>query len=189
MNTKSVICCIDKRFDSLVSQYYDSIGQTRDYYMITAAGSSLPLSYNKISRNSDFNCYTYENCIINRTLREGELTNFNISKSLSNIQQLDIIDHQDCGAFRVFLPCADLKSGIVTPEEKEKEREVHKISLDYAEEKIKKTNPSFQKPIQKLLIDLNGTVAKLLDNNLWDITYIGSGTNPNGLWWEYSHHH
>ena len=157
--------------------------------MITAAGSSLPLSYNKISRNSDFNCYTYENCIINRTLREGELTNFNISKSLSNIQQLDIMDHQDCGAFRVFLPCAGLKSGILTPEEKEKEREVHKISLDYAEEKIKKTNPSFQKPIQKLLIDLNGTVAKLLDSNLWDIIYIGSGTNPNGLWWEYSHNH
>merc|ERR1712031_33492 len=99
MNTRSVICCIDKRYDSLISQYYDSIGQTADYYMITAAGSSLPLSYNRISKNPKFNCYSYENCITNKILREGELTNFNISKSLSDIKQLDIIDHQDCGAF------------------------------------------------------------------------------------------
>ena len=51
MNTKSVIACIDRRFDSLISQYYDSIGQTGDYYMITDAGSSLPFSYNNISKN------------------------------------------------------------------------------------------------------------------------------------------
>jgi len=180
MNTRSVLCCIDKRFDSLVSQYYDSIGQTADYYMITAAGSSLPLSYNRISKNPNFNCYTYENCIINRTLREGELTNFNISQSLTNIQQLDIMDHQNCGAFRVFLPCANLKTGILTPKEKEHEKEVHKISLNDAEEKVKKT---FERPIQKLLIDVNGTVGKLDENDNWIIIYKGLGTNPNGLWW------
>ena len=56
MNTKSVIACIDRRFDSLISQYYDSIGQTGDYYMITDAGSSLPFSYNNISKNPKFNC-------------------------------------------------------------------------------------------------------------------------------------
>ena len=119
MNTKSVVCCIDKRFDSLVSQYYDSIGQRGDYYMITAAGSSLPLSYLKMCHQEEYKCCSYKNCLTNKTLREGQLTNFNISMALSDIVQLDIMDHQDCGAFRVFLPCANLQSGELTVEEKE----------------------------------------------------------------------
>ena len=182
MNTKSVISCIDRRFDSLISQYYDSIGQTGDYYMITAAGSSLPLSYNNISKNPKFNCYSYESCLLNQILRDGEITNFNISTSLSDIQQLDIMDHQDCGAFNVFLPCANLQSETRTPEEKAHEKEVHKISLNDAEDKIKTTVPSFRNPIQKLLIDVNGTVGKLNENGTWTIIYRGPGNNPNGLW-------
>lgn len=183
MTTKSVLCCIDKRFDSLVSQYYDSIGQTEDYYMITAAGSSLPLSYLKMCHQEEYKCCSYKNCLTNKTLREGQLTNFNISMALSDIVQLDIMDHQDCGAFRVFLPCANLPSGELTVEEKEHEKKVHAQSLNFAEKSVTKRVPSFTNPIVKLLIDLNGTVGKLNEDGSWTIIYVGPGSNPNGLWW------
>lgn len=181
MTTKSVICCIDKRFDALVSEYYDAIGQSADYYLISAAGSSLPLSYNKICK--DLQCCSYKNCVTNKTLRDAQILNFNISESLSSINQLDIMDHQDCGAFRVFLPCADLPSGIVTPQEKEKEKQIHAQSLTLAESSIRKRIPTFNNPIVRLLIDLNGSVGQLQADGSWKVIYKGTGTNPNGLWW------
>ena len=50
------------------------------------------------------------------------------------------------------------------------------------EDKIKTTVPSFRNPIQKLLIDVNGTVGKLDENGTWTIIYRGPGNNLNGLW-------
>lgn len=171
-NTHSVIACIDKRFDSMISSYYDSINLSKDYYMITAAGSSLPLSYSKISK--EHKCYSYDNSVKNTLLRDGQLTNFTISQQLSNIVQLDILDHQDCGAFRVFLPC-------VSTSTKEEELEAHKKSLDYAEKKIKSHNPKFTGKIKKKLIDLNGTVGELQDDGSWIVVFQGQGNVQNGL--------
>lgn len=183
MTTKSVLCCIDRRFDNLVSQYYDSIGQTKDYYMITATGSSLPLSYLKCVQSRRISMLLLQKLLTNKTLREGQITNLNISMSLSDIVQLDIMDHQDCGAFRVFLPCANLPTSNLTMEEKEHEKQVHAQSLNFAKESITRRVPSFTNPIVKLLIDLNGTVGKLNEDGTWTIVHVGPGSNPNGLWW------
>ena len=54
---------------------YKETGQESDYYLATAAGASLPLSYNSICKEPQFNCCTTDNCKTNRTLRNGLLTN------------------------------------------------------------------------------------------------------------------
>ena len=184
-NTKTVFTCIDKRFDNLVCTFYKETGQENDYYLATAAGASLPLSYNTICKKPQFNCCTTDNCKTNRTLRNGLLTNFSISQALSEIVQLDIMDHQDCGAFRVFLPCANLPPTPenLTPAEKEKEKEVHGNSLNLAETKVRQADAKFTNPIRKLLMDLNGTVAEF-DGEKYTVIFKGQGENTNGLFYE-----
>jgi hypothetical protein len=167
--TISVFACIDKRFDALLAEFYENNGQNANYYMVTAAGSSLPISYSRIAKEPSLDCFTVENCKLNQTLKGAMTTNLSISESLSSIEQLDIVDHQDCGAFRVFLPCADLNS-------KENEKIIHAKSLNIASNKL-----NFTGPIRKLLIDLNGTVGQLEDDNTYTVIYKGPGNNPNGL--------
>ena len=110
-------------------------------------------------------------------------TNLSISQSLTDIKGLDITDHQDCGAFRVFLPCANLKKAPIdmTKEDQEHEKQVHKNSLNIAKKKME--TKGFENTIRMFLIDLNGTVCELKEDGTFQIIFTGKGTNPNGLFY------
>lgn len=172
---KFVLTCIDNRFVNLMNNFYNATGQSETFYLGTAAGSSLPLSYSNICKK--ISCCTAKD--INYLLQEGQLTNLNISQLLSEINEIDILDHQDCGAFKQFLPCSDypLRLG----KDKEKEKKLHEESLVLAENNLRKKGIPFM--IQKLLIDINGSVGKFIDGQ-WTIIYTGSGKNPDGLWYK-----
>ena len=43
---------------------------------------------------------------------------------------------------------------------------------------------NFTGPIRKLLIDLNGTVAQLEDDDTYTVIYKGPGNNPSGLFFD-----
>lgn len=69
-------------------------------------------------------------------LREGLLTNLAIAQQLSEIGTIYIINHQDCGAFKTFLP----KSGYPSKlgRDNNAEKEIHLRALLIAKEKLRK---------------------------------------------------
>ena len=172
-----LINCIDFRYDYLVSSYYNAIGEQSNYYNATAAGSCLPISYQKYCCKYGGGC-TCDAKKTNCTLKKALLTNFEISQALSNTKLIDIINHQDCGAFKVFLPKAGYPDKL--GENNTKEIEIQERALVLARQELLCKYPNIQVTLK--IIDINGTVAQLF-NGKWEVVYVGSGINPKGLWW------
>jgi len=172
-----LINCIDYRYDYLVSAYYNAIGESANYYNGTAAGACLPISYQKYCCKYGGGC-TCDSKNTNCTLKKALLTNFEISQALSNTQNIDIINHQDCGAFKVFLP----KSGYpeTLGENNQKEIQIQERALVLAKKELLKKYPKVN--ITLKIIDVNGSVGEL-QNGKWVVVYKGPGTNPKGLWY------
>jgi len=174
-----VINCIDYRYDDLVTQYFNAIGENSNYYNATTAGACLPISYNSYCQKYTSGCthsFKKTNCV----LKAGLYTNLSISQQLSDLDVIYLIDHQDCGAFKTFLP----KSGYPKElgENNQREKLIHKRALELAKSKLQKR---VLNTIRLGLIDVNGSVAYLnLKTRNWKLEYTGPGTNPKGLWWK-----
>lgn len=173
------IACIDYRYDALVADFYAAINEKPNYYLGTAAGAALPLGINGYSYKYG-GCVTEEGKNTNQILENGLLTNFEISQTLSNIKKIDLMDHQDCGAFKVFLPCSGYPENL--GEKKRMEKNIHKKVLLEARSALFQRYPELVS-ITMRLIDVNGSVGELNpQTGEWSVIYVGRGTNPKGLW-------
>ena len=177
MSKICLINCIDYRYDYLVSVYYNAIGEQSNYYNATAAGASLPISYQNYCCKYGGGC-TCDSKNTNCTLKKALLTNFEISQSLSNTKIIDLINHQDCGAINAFLPDSGYPKTLGA--NNAKEIQIQQRILVLAREELLKKYPNIT--VTMKLIDINGYVGQLI-NGVWKVVYKGSGTNPKGIWW------
>ena len=174
-----VVNCIDYRYDDLVAQYFNAIGENSNYYNATTAGACLPISYDEYCRKYRSGC-THSFIKTNDILEEGLYTNLSISQQLSDLDTIYLIDHQDCAFFKLTLP----KSGYPKElgENNRREKLIHKRALELAKTKLRKR---ISNKIRLGLIDINGSVAYLNPKTgNWKVEYTGPGTNPKGLWWK-----
>ena len=107
------VCCIDKRFDALTTDYFESTEYKLNYYLGTTAGSGLPLGYKQYCTEIyDCNCDLSTCTPCNplnpdmELLERSLIRNIEIAQTLDSIPEIYIINHQDCGAIKAFLSCS-----------------------------------------------------------------------------------
>ena len=175
-----LVNCIDFRYDYLVCNYLTNIGYRNNYYNGTTAGAALPLGYKCYCKtqckNKEPKCDPINNDI--QTLKQSLDLNINISKTLSPITEVYLLDHQDCGAFKAFLPCSGYPDNL--GDDNEKEIKIHKDVLIWAKKYIQNNFENVK--VRMGLIDYNGTVSDLVDGKCI-CQYKGPGKNPKGLWY------
>ena len=183
--------CIDYRYDALSSEYLRAIGYDNSYYLATNAGAALPLGYKKSCKKS---CRSDDKgkCSCSRSkkkccpgtdakdvLRESFNTNLAIALTLQPITVVYLLNHQDCGAIRAFLPCSGYPAS--GEENKKKEICINASILTFAQDDVKKQFNKME--VFMGLIDSNGSVADYdIKTKKWTVIYVGSGENTDGLW-------
>ena len=177
------VFCIDFRYDKLTADYFQSIGLLNSYFAATAAGAARPLGY-----KCSCSCLCTEgSCEPSNKdmtlLRDNLVKNLEIALTLQPIKNIYLLNHQDCGAIKAFLGCSGYP--LTFGSDNAKEIQINASILTYAQKYMKKKFPS--KTIRLGLIDINGTVADYnIVTKTWTKIYTGSGTNPLGLWYNYS---
>lgn len=179
--------CIDFRYDALSSEFLKAIGYENSYFLATNAGAALPLGYKKSCENDcGHDCKSgkkQRKCCpgteLLDVLKNSFVTNLQIALTLQPITTVYLLNHQDCGAIRAFLPCSGYPA--VGVENKNKEICINAKILTNAHKFVKKKFNNMEVPLG--LIDVNGTVADYdLVTKKWRIIYVGAGIKPTGLW-------
>lgn len=176
MNKKFVISCIDYRFPDDVYTFLDKSNHI--FYQASTAGASLPLSYFSCAhhRTAEFKSLT-------NILKDSICTNIEISLMLSPLKEIIIINHQDCGAFKYFLPHSGYPQHL--GDNNPKELEIQLASLQCARNHLLHKYPVFLHHVHLQIIDINGTLGQYNDKTkLWEILFHGRGTNPKGLFYK-----
>jgi hypothetical protein len=179
--------CIDKRFDLLTTKYFDAIGFSENYYIGTTAGSGLCLGYSEYCKEI-CNCHCEHTSTVGcdpvnpdmLLLKDSLIKNIDISFSLDNIDEIYLINHQDCGAIKAYLSCSGYPSVLGT--NNSLEIKINTDLLLFASEYLKTKYPNI---IVRLgLMDINGTVCDYdIKFNSWRLVYRGPGNNTKGLWY------
>jgi hypothetical protein len=174
--------CIDYRYDALSSNFLKAIGYANSYYLATNAGASLPLGYKKTCKsgveNKSGTCCPGIDAM--NILKNSLVTNLDIALTLKPITVVYLLNHQDCGAIRAFLPCSGYPA--VGEQNKKKEICINAGILTSAQKYVKKNFKNMEIPLG--LIDSNGTVGDYnVKTKKWSIIYVGSGKNKDGLWY------
>jgi hypothetical protein len=86
-----VLCCLDFRLRDNQTCYLNSLGYKNKYDEVIGAGASLAYN-NRVIGYTDASWNVYIN------------THFNLSYSLHTINEIIIIDHEKCGAYRATYP-------------------------------------------------------------------------------------
>jgi len=179
--------CIDFRYDALSSAFLNDIGYTNSYFLATNAGAALPLGY-KYCRHSccnpeDRTCSTKTCCPgkdAMEILKTSFVTNLSIALTLQPINTVYLLNHEDCGAIRAFLPC----SGYPASGQHKRKREIciNAGILSYAKDYVQKKFDNMT--VYLGLIDSNGSVADYdIETKKWTVIYVGAGTNTTALWY------
>ncbi|AYV83129.1 MAG: hypothetical protein Hyperionvirus4_94 [Hyperionvirus sp.] len=181
--------CIDYRYDALASNYLREIGFPNSYYLATNAGAALPLGYKKSCKNIKCNCESeaHQHCCPGTdemdNLKKSFVTNLQIALTLRPIEIVYLLNHQECGAIRAFLPCSGYPQ--LGEQNKHNEKCINAKILTYAREYVKKKFGNMT--VQLGLLDSNGTVADYnVELKQWVIMYVGPSDNPDGLWFGYN---
>ena len=178
-----VMSCIDFRYNNLTGDYFKRIGEANNYFDAAVAGSgALPYGYL---------CYCKCKCCKkgcnpnNETMelfKKNLDTNLSIAQTLTPIQTIYLLAHQDCGAMKAFLKCSGYPETVGS--NNAKEIQIYADLLTYAKQYANKKFPNL--PTRIGVIDINGTVA---DYNTitkqWTVISKGPGTDPKGLWYNY----
>ena len=175
-----IMGCIDYRYDHLVAEYFEAIGQQNNYYYGTVAGSgALAYGYKCFCK-----CQCKKDCNPNdKTIalfKDNLQTNLDISLTLSPVETVYLLAHNDCGAMKAFLPCSGYPDKL--GEDNQKERDIYAKLLEYAKAAVLKKNP--KQKVRMGVIDYNGTVADW-NGKSWVVIYKGTGKDPKALWWNY----
>jgi len=180
--------CIDYRYDSLSSDFLNAIGYANSYYVGTNAGAALALSYDKTC--DTINCQSSKapskTCCNGRhymhDLKKSFVTNLEIALTLKPITVVYLLNHQDCGAIRAFLPCSGYPADGAS--DKNTEICINAKILASAQKFVTKKFENMQVILG--LIDSNGSVADYdAKTKKWNVIYVGAGQNTNALWYGY----
>lgn len=184
------VFCIDKRFDFLTTDYFQKIGLKYNYYLLTTAGSSLCLGYENYCKNiCNCNCNCdYKNNLIEcnpddsdmHLLKKNIIKNIEIALSLDPLEEVYLLNHQDCGAIKAYLGCSGYPQKL--GENNQLEIQINIKLLNFAKEYIENTFKNI-KNIKLGLIDINGTVADYDAKYCsWNLIFRGNGNDIRGIW-------
>lgn len=171
------ISCIDYRFDAMMANFFEGIGLNFNYFSCSTAGASLCLGYKEYCAKKCYECSCEPNNTSIVTLKRSVIENLNIALTLKDITQVYLLNHQDCGAIRAFLGCANYPD---FGQNNKKEIKINTFLLNYAKDYMIKKFPD--KEYILCLIDINGTVATYFCKK-WTVIYIGKFNNSDGLWY------
>jgi hypothetical protein len=173
------VFCIDFRYDNLTANFFQGVGFVNSYFAATAAGAALPLGYK---------CSCSEICKKGKCdpknedmtlLRENLVKNLEIALTLQPIERIYLLNHQDCGAIKAFLPWSGYPK--VLGENNKKEIIINSKLLTYAANYIKRVFPDIKLTLG--IVDINGTIATYnIHTKVWTVIYIGKYNLSSGLW-------
>ena len=126
-----LLSCMDYRLVDDVVRYMDGRGLTNNYDHVILAGASLGALTDK-----------------KKAWGEAFWDHVEVAKQLHHIQKVIVMDHRDCGAYRVFLG-QDLK------DDREKETAVHAEQLRTLAAMVKDKHPDLE--VELLLMSLDGS--------------------------------
>lgn len=130
-----LLSCMDYRLVDDVTHYMDGRGLTNNYDHVILAGASLGALTEKEPAWGD----TF-------------FKHVEVAKALHHIKKVIVMDHRDCGAYRVFLG-QDLK------DDRARETAVHAEVLGKLAALIKQKHPDLE--VELLIMALDGTVEKV----------------------------
>lgn len=130
-----LLSCMDYRLVDDTARYMDGRGLTDNYDHVILAGASLGALTDQ-----------------KKAWGEAFWDHVAVARQLHGIKRLIVIDHRDCGAYRVFLG-QDLKG------DKAKETEVHAEQLRKLAALVKERHPELE--VELLLMALDGTVEPI----------------------------
>lgn len=134
--TALAVTCIDYRLVDAAVRFFDSQHLTNDYDQVSLAGASLAAVSDKFpSSNAAF------------------WDHVTIAKQLHNIKEVIVLDHRDCGAFKVAFG-KDYQGEGAT------ETAQHKMVMGQVKAKLATTHPDLM--AQFYLMALNGKTERVL---------------------------
>jgi len=128
-----VLGCIDFRFQNEIMYFLNDSGLKNDFNGFNLAGASLGNNQNKFREWGE----TFDKHI-------------QLSIQLHDIQEIIVIDHMDCGAYRILYNSPNLSE--------EEERELHKQNLDKIRDGLSKKYPNLV--ITTFLMEKDGSVLE-----------------------------
>lgn len=126
-----VITCMDFRLIDDAVRYLDSIGYNNNYDEFILAGASL--GYNQ----TKFTAWT-------ETLDK----HIELAENLHDIKEVIVIDHMQCGAYKIFYDKKEIK--------REEEIKLHRENFKIFEKTISTKYPNLK--VRTLLMDLDGKI-------------------------------
>lgn len=131
-----VVTCIDYRLVDDATRFFDTMKLTNNYDLVSLAGATLAATSNKFpSSNAAF----WDHIVI--------------AKQLHNIGKVILLDHRDCGAYRVALNAPANMA-------RDPETAMHKKEMDVLKAEIAKRHPDLSSEFY--LIDLDGKTARIV---------------------------
>mgnify|MGYP001809592465 FL=1 len=127
-----VLSCMDYRLVDDTARYMDQRGMTNNYDHVILAGASLGAQTDKAP--------SWQGVFWDHV---------DVAKKLHHIQKVIIIDHRDCGAYRVFL-------GLDLKDDPAREKQVHTEQLLKLAAAVKEKHPDLG--VETLLMALDGSV-------------------------------
>ncbi|QCO17677.1 hypothetical protein D3869_21015 (plasmid) [Azospirillum brasilense] len=137
-----LLSCMDYRLIDDIGRYMDGRGLTNRYDHVILAGASL-------------------GALTDRKKAWGEAfwDQVAVARQLHRIRRVMVMDHRDCGAYRVFLG-TDLAADLMA--DPEKETAVHAEQLRALGAAIKERHPDLK--VELLLMALDGSVESIADS-------------------------
>lgn len=129
-----VLSCMDFRFVDDKVNFLNKIGYRDDYSKFVLAGSSLGYNQDTFPEWSK----SFDKHI-------------ELAKDLHNIDEVIVVDHMDCGAYRILYDNPSMS--------KEEEYKLHQKNLHEFKSLINKKFPSLR--VTLLLINLDGTTTEI----------------------------
>lgn len=129
-----VLSCMDFRFVNDKVNFLNKIGYKDDYSKFVLAGSSLGYNQDTFPEWSK----SFDKHV-------------ELAKDLHNIDEVIVVDHMDCGAYRILYDNPSMS--------KEEEYKLHRKNLHEFKSLINKKFPSLR--VTLLLIDLDGSVNEM----------------------------
>jgi carbonic anhydrase len=116
--------------------------------------------------------------------KENLVTNLRVALTLQPITEVILMNHQDCGAFKAFLPYVGYPQDLGHDNAREIEVQAEILTLAHAY--IREQFPNMLVRIN--LIDINGAVAEYnINQKVWTLVYAGKGRDlhqlKQGLWY------
>ena len=128
-----VLSCMDFRFVNDTA-YFLNKSHKDSYNKFSLAGASLGYNQDKFKEWS----ITFDKHI-------------ELSKQLHDIDEIVVVDHMDCGAYRILYDSPDMS--------KEEEYELHRKNLNKFRDLIHKKHPSLK--VTMLLANLDGSITSI----------------------------